>query len=241
MIRKLLYILFSFFITAAQAQTVLQVAKFDNTFKLNDGIYTSYEQLLNNAPLFPDCMINLSGDKWDDPDNVNPKKLTYSAIGNDSVAMEFTFPLFATVLKGKLNIFFQKELSAVYSRGTISTFIFVRDPHSQNKNLSGLPSSGFTFPTYPAYNTNSEQSRKNLKSPYKSFICILDIQTGQVTKLTKEDLGLIIKRDSVLCQRYEKIKPGKRNKNLLTFIAEFNQRNPTLIPINNETLVIEEE
>jgi len=70
---------------------------------------------------------------------------------------------------------------------------------------------------------------------------VLDIETGEINKLSKDDLSKSIARDSVLYKNFIKVKPGKKDKNLFEFIAEFNTRNPKYLPVIEAAFVTEEE
>ncbi|HSY60910.1 MAG TPA: hypothetical protein VK796_03490 [Cytophaga sp.] len=208
------------------------VAKFDNAFALRDGIYTSYQELLNNTPGFPDCILQSTSYIENDPDKIKTTRLNYYKAGDENNVLKYTSPLFATVLKGKLNVYYQKELTPVYSKGTVCTFIYTKDPVTYNKN---------NINTAPFYSSSQGQLYANPHRGYQSFVCMLDIQTGEVKKLTKENLGLTIARDSVLYQQFLKIKPGRKNKNLFKYIAEFNSRNVTFLPTRIDMSTTEEE
>ena len=194
--------------------TIAQTAEFNNTFKLQDGIYTSCRELLTNNPAFPNCILKTNNNQQD----VNMYALKYSTIGNENVEKEYHSTLFATVLNGKLSIHYQKKLIPVYLKGTLCRFIHTR-----------FVSTGSS--------SNNTQGSQTLKSD----ICVLDIQTGEIYKLTKDNLGRSIKRDASLYATYTKIKPGKKNKNLFKYITDFNTKNPTNIPVKEQATISEEE
>lgn len=215
--RALLFIPLIFFIIAANAQTQLQVAKFDNTFKLKDGIYTSYTELLNNAPAFPDCILDVNPND----DKIYISSLKYYIIGHKDDLMQYNSNLLATVLNGRLSIYMDNRLTTVYSKGALCSFAFTKTITRDYNNLqNGTGGSSTTV---------------------KSYIYFLDLQNGTISKLSKDNLGMSIKRDPDLYQMFLKTKPGKRNKNLYKYIAEFNTRNPLLLPIREKTEIIEEE
>jgi len=205
----------TFFATAAIAQT--QEKKFNNQFVLKDGIYTSYEELLMNAPLYPSCVLQVAKNGFNEPN------LKYYIAGNENNLLKFTSPVFATVLKGKLMIYYKNELFTTYSKGTLCTFIY--------KYIRTSPG---------VYNAETK-TRSSSTSEFKYQVCLLDIKTGTITKLNKKNLGSSIMRDPTLYQSYLKVKPGKNNKNLIKYISDFNDRNPTLMPTPEEAVIIKEE
>jgi hypothetical protein len=177
-------LILSFLFICATFSTIAQTAEFNNTFKLQDGIYTSYVELITNNPTFPNCILITNNNQQD----VNIYTLKYSKI-DESYEKDYNSTLFATVLNGKLSIYYQKKLIPVYLKGTLCRFIYTR-----------FVSTGSS--------SNNTQNSELLKSD----ICLLDIQTGEIYKLTKENLGRSIKRDASLYATYTKIKPGKKNK-----------------------------
>lgn len=205
-------LILSFLFICATFSTIAQTAEFNNTFKLQDGIYTSYVELITNNPTFPNCILITNNNQQD----VNIYTLKYSKI-DESYEKDYNSTLFATVLNGKLSIYYQKKLIPVYLKGTLCRFIYTR-----------FVSTGSS--------SNNTQNSELLKSD----ICLLDIQTGEIYKLTKENLGRSIKRDASLYATYTKIKPGKKNKNLFKYISDFNTRNPTNVAVKEQPFITEE-
>lgn len=232
--RPLTSLLLIFFITTVHAQSQVPVAKFDNSFKLKDGIYTSYVELLMNNPAFPDCIIIIHADK----NVVNTDALSYCSIGNEGNAMPFNSTLYATVLNGKLTVYYDKSLVSVYSKGTLCTFIYTTDSYKNQRYNSNFYQPAFGPPPAPG---DARQKSTLKRSNFKSNVFVLDIETGEIYKLTKYNISKSIARDSILYEKFIKVKPGKKNKNLFKFIAEFNTRNPTYLPVKDTAIVSEEE
>lgn len=225
MIRPLLFILFTLFLIPANAQTQLEVAKLDNTFKLIDGIYTSFNELLTNDPAFPNCILKVNSSRED----VNIGDLKYYMPGNESDEIIYTSPLYSTVINGKLSIYYDQTLFPIYSKATVCTFILTKQPGNSYGPGYSLPEPG-----------KKPESMVNMRSKYKYIMYFIDIQTGEIAILNKENLGVTIKRDSTLYKNYIDVTPGKDNKNLLKYIFDFNARNPTFLPVR-ETVIIEEQ
>ena len=222
--RALLYIFLTFLITAVNAQTQLQVAKFDNTFKLKGGIYTSKEELLSNDPAFPNCLLLVNPNK----DAIYIDELDYCFIGQEDHAMKLNATVLATVLNGKLSVYYQKQLITIYLKGTLCTFTYTKVKTTHNP-VNSMPMSAGVSVSMTTSNTR-----------VKSYTCFLDIQNGTILKLSKENLGLSIIRDSVLYKTLLETKPGRKNKNLFKYISDFNTRNPSFPPIRDENLIEEE-
>lgn len=223
--RTLLFVCFIFLVTGVNAQTTLPVAKFDNTFKLTNGIYTSKAELLTNNPAYPNCLLKINSSRQD----VYLSDLKYYAADNESEEKSYTSPLYATVVDGKLSIFYDETLFPIYSKGTLCTFILKKEPG----NSYGP---GYTMPE-PG---KKPESMINMRSKYKYIMYVWDAQTGTITILNKENLGVSIKRDSTLYKDYVNVNPGKDDKNLLKFIFDFNARNPLFLPVRKDVLIEEE-
>lgn len=206
-------LILAFLFISAIPSVIAQKANFNSTFVLQDGIYVSYKEILNNAPSFPNGIINVDDKKA----NIILSELNYSVAGNESALIKYpASQLFAMVRDGKLFIYYQKKLIPVYLKGTLCRFIYTREV-----------SIGST--------TNNSRS-----SEFKSDICVIDIQTGDIYMLTKENLAKSIRRDASLYATYQKTKPGKKNKNLFTYITDFNAKNPTSIPVTEHPSIVEE-
>ena len=194
-------------LSSAAAQT----AQFNNTFPLRDGIYVTHNELLNNAPSFPNCTLLVNVNTYE----INKEELSYCYKGMEDQVMPYTSELFAIVQNGKFFIYYENQLLPVFSKGTLCRFIHKRLVRTTSNNSA--------------------------ESEIKCDICILDIQTGEIYKLKKETLGKSIKRDASLYATYSNTKPGRKNKNLFRYISDFNTKNPTNIPIKEETTIAEEE
>jgi hypothetical protein len=223
--RTILFIFLTFFIIAATAQTQLQVAKFDNAFKLKDGIYTSSNELFTNDPALPNCLLITNPNK----NVIHIDELNYCLIGQEDNPIKFNGNLIATVLNGKLSVYYQKQLITIYSKGTLCFFTFTKVKTTQNP-VNHTP-----------LTTGTRVSLSTSNTRIKSYACFFDIQNGTIQKLDKENLGLSIMRDSVLYKAFLKTKPGRKNKNLFKYISDFNSRNPSFLPIREKNLLVEEE
>lgn len=95
-------------------------AIFDKNFKLREGIYTSYLQILNNTPEFPDYKVSVDVNAFTgftyiyfyDPDG-------FKHSFKDSMQT-----VFAVVQNGDLFLWFEKTFQKLVLVGSISTFIF---------------------------------------------------------------------------------------------------------------------
>ena len=120
---RILLLVFSIcFSISLIAQTKLPVQFFDNQLKLKNGIYTSHEELLNNAPSYPDCVLKVSAYRGD----MFIPELTYYTIGHEDAVLRFNAPVFAFVAEGKLSVYYQKRMMSIYSKGTLCTFTLVK-------------------------------------------------------------------------------------------------------------------
>ncbi len=187
-----------------------QTSQFNNTFPLRDGIYVTYKELLNNAPSFPNCILLVNANKYE----VNKDELSYCFKGMEDQVTPYTSELFAIVEDGKFLIYYQKQLLPVFSKGTLCRFIYSRETTLSYKN--------------------------QYQAEFKSDMCVLDIQTGEIYKLNKDNLGRSMKRDASLYATYLNTKPGRKNKNLFKYITDFNTKNPTYIAAREQNMVIEE-
>lgn len=213
--RFLIILILLIFCREICAQSSFDSIAFDNTFLFKNGIYTSLDELKYNSPSYVDCELDLDKNLQ----SIDLNQLYY--INSRKTRLKFESPLYATVIDGHLSIFYKNQLSAVFLKGAISTFILkelVTTVHYPTGNTLGNAGYGIIAPPYTT--TSVEIS-----------ICFLDFQTGSIAKVDKGNLDPIIRRDATLYESFRKIKGDTNHKNSYPFISQYNTRNPIYIMV----------
>ncbi|WP_018341766.1 hypothetical protein [Cytophaga aurantiaca] len=214
--RFLILIVTLIFCKGVHAQNSFDSAVFDNSFAFKNGIYTSLQELIYNSPSYPDSELELDKNQQ----SINLDRLYY--VNSRGTRLKYESFLYATVVDGHLSIFYKNELSSVFLKGAISTFILkelVTTTHYPTYN-NGLGQNGLPMTSMP-YTTTSVETN----------IYFLDFQTGLIAKVDKDNLDPIIRRDPTLYESFRKIKGDSHHKNSYPFISQYNARNKIYIMI----------
>ena len=187
---------------------------FDNKTVFKNGIYSTLEELKYNSPRYPDSELELEKNQ----DRIYLNTLYYRNSRN--TRLKFESSLYATVVEGRLSIFYDNQLNPVFLKGAISTFILneivtTTTYMPQNNMGYGYPGYGSTVPV--------------TTSSVEVNIYCLDFATGFISKVNKENLEPIIMRDPVLYSSFKKIRSDANNKKSYPFISQYNTRNPMYI------------
>lgn len=210
-------ILFFFFQLNLFSQVGFDSAVFDNNFEFKNGIYTSFEELKYNSPRYPDAELELNKDQ----ELKNTDQLYYFNVFK--TRLKFESRLYATVVDGRLSVFYKDQLNSIFLKGAISTFILkeiVTTTNYQPQPSYGYGNPGYGSPSVPITTSSLEVN-----------IYFLDFITGIIAKVDRDNLEPIIQRDALLYDSFKKIKGDANNKKSYPFISQYNTRNPVYIMI----------
>jgi len=216
--KSLLLFLMLFFQVSCFAQFILDSAVFDNNVKLKNGIYTTLVELQFNSPKYEDCELDLENQRSE----ISFLNLNYITSGQ--VRKPYEDDIFATVVEGRLFIFYHNYLSAVFLKGAISTFIL-----NEMITRTYYPST-----TQSTYGNPMYASPPTTYTDVETNIYFLDFKTGDIKEVDIDNLDPIIERDSVLYESYQKIKSDPKNKKSYPYISLYNTRNPIYVYIFKE-------
>ena len=110
-------IILAFFAITLFAQTEYDSMLFDNSLLLKNGIYTSLKEVRSNTPKFPNCELEIGAIQ----DKINVDNLFY--INSNNTRLKFEANLYATVINGRLFIFYKSQLNPIFLKAAISTFM----------------------------------------------------------------------------------------------------------------------
>lgn len=188
---------------------------FSNSFTFADGIYKTLEELKTNSPGFPDCRLDVENNTG----MINTADLYYT--NARKTRLLYNASLYATVVDGRISIFYKNKLNALFLRGAISTFILqevVTTTQYQQQSM------GYGYPGFgPAVPVTTSHVETN--------IYFLDYETGMILKVEKDNLAPVIQRDTELYAQFSKIKGDSNHKKSYPFISQYNSRNPVYIRI----------
>jgi hypothetical protein len=216
-------VLLVFFHVTVFAQANPDSSVFNNSFVFNNGIYTSLEELKENAPRFLNCELDL--DKKNE--KIYTEDLHY--INSRKTRLKYEAPLYAVVADGRLSIFYKTKLNTIFLKGALSTFILeevVTTTQYPQNNAGGYGYPGYGYPGY-----GMGPSMPITTSHVETNIYFLDYETGIIEKVSRENLEPFIYRDAVLYESFKKIKGDSNHRKSYPFISQYNTRNPVYIAI----------
>ena len=204
-------LLFLFLNFALSAQTQMDSVVFDGRLILTDGIYATFEELVNNTPRFVSAKLEFEKNNK----SIDLNNLYYFT--KSGTRLKYINPLFATVVHGHLAIYHSSQMNSVFVRAALSTFI-VQEVVTQTYNSSSDPSG--MGGGNPVTTTTVEMN-----------IYFLDLKTGNILRVEKENLDPIIQRDSTLYSSFKKIKSDTNHKKSYPYISQYNDRNKFYIKV----------
>jgi hypothetical protein len=127
--KEVLHVLLSFLVlTPAFSFCQTEPVGFNNNVELKEGIYTSYREVLRNAPAFPDCMPHVEKMLLD--------TAYYNYIDADSVVHEYYGNMFAFVQNGSFYIGIGNGFYKVGIKGAVTVFYKVKNYYIYQANYT---------------------------------------------------------------------------------------------------------
>ncbi|WP_299253468.1 hypothetical protein [uncultured Cytophaga sp.] len=203
-------IILAFFAITLFAQTEYDSMLFDNSLLLKNGIYTSLKEVRSNTPKFPNCELEIGAIQ----DKINVDNLFY--INSNNTRLKFEANLYATVINGRLFIFYKSQLNPIFLKAAISTFMI--------KEWVSVPAN------------DADRSTVG-NGQIKITMYFLDYTSGVIAKVDKKTLEPIITRDPALSASFKKIKKDPDNKKSFPFISKYNARHKVYVRTPHKTTI----
>ncbi|PLX05847.1 MAG: hypothetical protein C0594_06725 [Marinilabiliales bacterium] len=201
------------------AQDTLGKVRYSTEYRFYDGIYISFDQVIQNQPISRSRIIS----------DINPSEIDYYSqlLRNeiityvDLLGEQKQVPvkaLWGYCNEGVLHIHWNNSFSRIPVVGNIAHFVsmvtVVHDPYMDPFYMSSpamMPRS---------YETTDLQQY------------ILDFKTGSVMVFNLESMEIVLSRDQKLYEEFLDIKKRKRKKLLFVYLRKYNERNPLYLPEN---------
>lgn len=142
---------------------------FDNQTILEDGIYTSLEEVLDNSPKYFCSQLNIEIDVW----------LGYQSIlstDTSGTKQDFEDDIFLVVKDGFKYVFHKDRMQKLIEKGALSTFIartiYMYDNNYQEMNVEMYFWDLLTGRTYTLTASNLEEFLKRDPTLYNSFTAL---------------------------------------------------------------------
>jgi hypothetical protein len=130
-------------------------------------------------------------------------KLKFYYVGESSMKHPLTDSIFAYVEERNLFVYYKNQFHKLILKGPISTFYI---------------------------ETTTQYSTGYVDKDDKLYF--VDIMTGEINRLTPDNIDKVIKRDEELYLVFSNLSDSKKRKTLYSYILKYNQNNPLYIKTN---------
>ena len=190
--------------------------RYTNEYVFKDGLYLSFDQVINNNPTSFERIIN--GDKNIDNWLDNILKLKVITILDDfGVQQKIDVNKIWGYCKSKaLYVYWNNDFYRIPYVGRIAHYVA-----TQTVRMDYYPDPYYGY--YPGM-TPSYETNKIVQN-------IIDFESGKSYPFSLEVVQSFLMKDNVLFEEFNQLKKSKKRQLLFLYIRRFNERNPIYFPI----------
>jgi len=206
----------------------MKQVKYTPDFKFNDGIFLSFNQVKENNAI--------SKSKIETSEDLNSIDFFKNVLSNETIILFDKNGMRREVAvkdiwgysnQGVLYIQYNDEFVRVPIVGSISHFVMnvtvqenrISDPFNPYYN--------------PYYYDPMQQNGRYTSTELRQYI--IDFETGNIVDFDKSNLKVLLMRDPELYDEYNNLSRRKQRKMMFFFLRRFNDRNPLLIPVHENS------
>ena len=216
--RKIISILFFFpilFWSGAETLAQQRVVQYDRNFVFRDGIYISFSDFKNNAPIPVSRIISDYNKNSQDFFSKVLSKRTFTYV--DNTGKEQTT---------------NSDETWGYSSGGI---IYVNHGTDFNRmTIIGNISHFLATVKMRMVNPDPFYYDRNFGVPqqytYVSTQCILDFETGSIMDFSVNNMEIILSRDEALYQQFLALKKRQQRDAIFLYLRKYNEKHPIYFP-----------
>lgn len=190
-------------------------------FRFEDGIFLNFEQVKDNSPIAISRIIStLNSDDIDFFNNlIEEKEISYPDFLGAKQEVN-TSEIWGYSNRGVLYINFSGEFNRIPIVGNACHF--VADITVYREQFHAPFYSPYYYPTFPSSYPSREMHQY-----------LLDFGTGKVMEYNRQNLAVILMRDTTLYEEYNTLKKRQQKKLKFLYLRKYNERNPLYLPANN--------
>lgn len=208
-----------FFPTEVFCQQKKKMVEYTPEFKFKEGVYITFDQVLNNKPVFKTRVIS----------KIDANDLEYftKVLSGETIQYFDDYGIQQTIKisdiwgycrKGMIFINWLGEFNRIPVVGNISYFAAV-----VSVSDSRFPDTYDTF--YPAM--TSPDSRQEEMRQY-----LIDFETGMVLDYSFDNVVELLKKDNELYEEYKALKKRKKKNMTFVYVRKYNTRHPISFPVD---------
>jgi len=223
----LVLLLFFPLISRAQADTTSMI-RYTPDFAFNDGIFLSFDQVKNNAPI-PKSRLITDVDYYDKDFFI--KVLSgkyiyfYDFFGNRQEVKSSDIWGFSR--NGILYILMDDEFFRITIVGRICHFVATVTTYDNRYN-DPYYYNPYYYDSYYRYGGYPSTYKTNETRQY-----ILDFDTGEVYDYDTDNLEVLLMKDPELHDEYSQLSNKKKKQLKFLYVRKFNEKNPLYLPVQS--------
>ena len=216
----------------------VEMVKYTNDFKFNDGIYLNFDQVKLNSPI-PKAKLLTSVD-------YNDREFFKKIFEGDKVYFYDNMGVRQEVAKnsiwgysrnGVLYVQIQDNFNRITFIGNICHF--VADVTTYDSRYYSSPY--YYDPYYSPFGYSSYYSPYGPYSPYRQSMqrtelkqYIIDFDSGKILEFDVDNTELLLMKDSQLYEEYVGLSRKKKKDLMFVYIRKYNEKNPLYLPVPSQ-------
>jgi hypothetical protein len=223
----LILTLFFPLISRAQADTSSMI-RYTPDFAFNEGIFLTFDQVKNNAPI-PKSRLITDVDYYDKDFYTqvlsNKYLYFYDFFGNRQEVKSSDIWGFSR--NGILYILMDEEFFRITIVGRICHFVATVTTY-ENRYYDPYYYNPYYYDSYYRYGAYPSSYATNEMRQY-----LLDFDTGQVYDYNTSNLEVLLMKDPELHDEYSQLRNKKQKQLKFLYLRKFNERNPLYLPVQS--------
>jgi hypothetical protein len=205
------------------------MVRYTTDFEFNDGIFLTFEQVRNNAPV-PKSRLITEVDYYNKDyfiEVLSSKYIYfYDYYGNRQEVKSSDIWGFSR--NGILYILMDSEFFRITIVGRICHFVATTTTY-ENRYYDPYYYNPYYYDSYYRYRGYPNTYKTNEMRQY-----LLDFDSGEVYNYETKNLEILLMKDPELHDEYVQLRNKKKKQLRFLYLRKFNERNPLYIPVNSK-------
>ncbi len=189
---------------------------YDFSFLFNDGIYTNFDDFKSNNPIPIESIISPNCASEDIFSCIDTASFIKYNDGYGIIKEININEIWGYSKNGKPYKYWDDKFYLIPIIGTISHF-------AANIKVLNTYNSPYSYSLYGSYSAVSVPIGKTYESEELHFF-IIDMNDGTIMNYTRENVEMLLKRDSEIYENFMKLSKRKRNKEMFQYVNTYNKK-----------------
>ena len=207
------FVILFFIIFNSSAQDTLELEAYTRNYNFNEGIFLTFEDVLNNSPIPKSNIItNIDKNSFNFFDLLIEENLVSIIQSSGQIKTIDPSLFWGFSKKGKLYIYWERSATLIPIVGSISHFIGVHE-------IINYPQNHDPFQYY------AEPNKR-----YETVQYIIDFSNGAVYEFNTKNIEPIFTKDEKLYSEWIELRRRKKKKLIFVYLRKYNENNPLMLP-----------